>query len=57
MFADMGCAEVSHSGLCDAVDAIFEYGKEGRSEFKLTHNLLICIKNVTGMSVTKRVQR
>ena len=57
MFADMGCAEVSHSGLCDAVDAIFEYGKEGRSEFKLTHILLICIKNVTGMSVTKRVQR
>ena len=41
MLANMGCAEVTHSGLCDAIDAIFEHGKEGRSEFKLTHYYLI----------------
>ena len=31
MLANMGCAEVTHSGLCDAIDAIFEHGKEKKS--------------------------
>lgn len=56
MLANMGCAEVTHSGLCDAIDAIFEHGKEGRSELKLTHNCLIKFKNGTDMPVTKRPQ-
>ena len=57
MLANMGCAEVTHSGLCDAIDAIFEHGKEGRSEFKLTHYYLIKFKNGTDMPVTKRPQK
>lgn len=57
MFAYMGSAEVTHSGLCDAVDAIFEHGQERRSELELFHFLLINVYFVPDMPVTNRAQR
>ena len=54
--ANMGSTEITHSGLCDAVDAIFEHGKEGRCSLELIHIWLIFIKYVTGMPDTKRTR-
>jgi len=55
--ANMGCAEIAHSGLCDAVDASFERGHERRCELELFHKCLIIIKYGTDMPVTNRMQR
>ena len=57
MFANMGCAEFTHSSLCDAVIAFFKQGNERWCVLKLFHFLFIYVNFVTGMSVTKVVQR
>ena len=56
VLANMGCTEITHSGLCDSIDAIFEHGKEGRSGLKLIHLWLMFIKYGTDMPVTKRLR-
>ena len=41
VLANMGCAEVTHSSLCDAVDAIIEHGNQRRGELELIHRFFV----------------
>jgi hypothetical protein len=52
----MGCAELTHSSLCDVVNTSIESGHKRRSVLELFHSVLNVIKNVPDMPGTNGVQ-